>query len=164
MSDYYTKITPNYGVLDERWNINPSTTKQSIKFVLFEGRPGGNSFRRERYLYSETAGYDSMMDEETPTTSLLKVPIRELLDNIEAKKRQKIINQNGEDKPMAASSSTDGTVVSKIQTQPQPKRRLNEIYAPKQFMDLIGSDKINRFALKWLKSWDFKVFKKVALY
>ena len=60
-----------------------------------------------------------------------------------------------------SAASTETAVATVFTGNSVSKRRLADAYSPHDFTDLIGSDKTNRFALKWLKSWDFKVFNKV---
>ena len=158
MEGLFEKIEPKYDLLDEKWNVQPAATRACFKFVLFERKGGLESLRRERYVYEEPpAPKLGKMDLESPA-SLLKVPIKQLMQSIEERKREADRQRELDLKKMAASSSAAEIPAAR----PQPRRRLNEVYAPKSFMDLIGSDKTNRFALKWLKSWDHKVFKTVA--
>ncbi len=157
MEGLFEKIEPRYDLLDEKWNVQPAATRPSYKFVLFERKRGTESLRRERFVYEvPPVSKTNKMDLETPT-SLLKVPIKQLLQSIEERKREAEKQREADLKKMTSSSSAMETSVAR----PQARRRLNEIYAPKSFMDLIGSDKTNRFALKWLKAWDHKVFKTV---
>lgn len=159
MEGLFEKIEPRYDLLDEKWNVQPAATRASYKIVLFERKRGSEALRRERYVYEELpAAKSGKMEIEAPA-SLLKVPIKQLLQNVEERKREAERQRELDLKKMTSSSSA--LEVSATRPPPQPRRRLNEAYAPKSFMDLIGSDKTNRFALKWLKSWDHKVFKSV---
>lgn len=158
------RLEPNYSQLDLSWNFQPATQRQSYRFVLFNSKSGSDTFLRERYIYEKDQTKETKTGDErhegSEKFSLLKVPIKQLLINIEERRREKErsaeeakLKGSRMDIEFISSSRGDGSVEVK-------RKRITEAYLPKDFTDLIGSDKTNRFALKWLKSWDFKVFKK----
>lgn len=161
MRQLYKKLDPDYNLLDLNWNVKPAETKQSYRFVLFDSKPGAESFLRERFIYEKTEEKTKINGGtlEVEPVSLLKIPIKQLFANIDDRKReQEKLDQSGKGNKMDiefASSSRLNQEAALVR-----RKRITEAYLPKDFMDLIGSDKMNRFALKWLKSWDFKVFGK----
>lgn len=164
MEGLVQSLKANYSILDLQWNNQASTARKSYRFVLFDNKAGGDSFIRERYIYEKDAFSEAttMQTEKiVPEVSLLKVPVSQMFANIDQRKlesdkakRQSSYEQGQVDANFTSTSRQENKVA-------MPRRkRITEAYLPKDFTDLVGSEKTNRFALKWLKAWDFKVFKK----
>lgn len=163
--------TPDYGLIDPKWNFQAAgNTRGSYKFVLFPDTAGNENFSRERFLYAGETKEDSghaIEDAKTeasgrsPVSSLLKIPITQLLQNIEDDEKK--AKAAAEAAKKEAEKRAKANIQSSSSANPslhRGKKRLIDIYAPKDFLDLVGSDKTNRFAMKWLKSWQTKVFKR----
>lgn len=157
----YRTFDPDYNLLDLNWNVKPSEARKSYRFVIFDSRPNSDSFLRERYIYEkvENKPFASEIDAEKVEFSLLKVPIKQLFANIDERRREQekrgdAVKGGKMDIEFSSSSRADHAANG------VRRKRITEEYLPKDFTDLLGSDKTNRFALKWLKAWDTKVFNK----
>lgn len=183
-SSLYRKFDPDYSLLDLSWNIKPSAARKSYRFVVFDSKANSDTFLRERYVYQKTESEPNgtgtphekeQIGEKGPAEkgpvgagvefSLLKVPIKQLFANIDERKREQ---EKAERAEKAAEMGKSGKMDIEFSSSSRVdqastghrRKRITEEYLPKDFTDLIGSDKTNRFALKWLKSWDSKVFKR----
>lgn len=163
MDGLMNRLKTDYSILDLCWNVQPAATRQSYRFVLFDNKAGGESFVRERYVYEKDSLDQSAMLSEPilPEVSLLKIPVTQLFTNIDQKKLE--YERNKKQAVLDTKMSDNQSISTSRQGKNQlgaRKKRITDAYYPKDFTDLIGSDKSNRFALKWLKAWDFKVFKR----
>lgn len=156
------RVDPDYNVLHTSWNTQPSKTLKSYRVVLFEDRPSSESFKRERFLYEQDpiqTGLKEMENQETKqnqSRSLLKVPIKQLLTNLAEKEvAEEAAKTSTTAEITAEKSSSSSNIVT------GPKKKFSDLYSPKDYQDLIGNEMTNRFSLKWLQSWDYKVFGKV---
>ena len=92
-----------------------------------------------------------VVEDENRKDYVLPVSVRDMLKEIE------------EERSMEESSTEDDNIDQQQQQQQQGKTtKKGELwvnkYAPRRFVDLLSSDKINRDVLHWIKKWDSSVF------
>lgn len=151
------RISLDYSIHDQSFNFSPSGEGESSKIVLYCFNPETKDYiPKERYISKYTKTEEeifSLKQKNLKTDSevrLIKTPIEEILLEIKKEEEQllKIGNENLNMEVEFHSNleKSGDTLVKK--------------YTPKKFLDLLGNDQPNRFLLKWLKSWQYEIFKK----
>ena len=133
--------------------------------LLQSGIPQADAPLRQKSmssLFQMNSGSSSSNTEGAVGSSLatfFKTPIAQIMASQEEKKRERLtrINAQNIQQNRAGSSRLSGSAQNPISA---PLKKLSAEYFPEDFTDLVGSDKTNRFALKWLKAWEYKVFGK----
>lgn len=91
--------------------------------------------------------------------AFFKTPISQIMANQEEKRRERLTRVNAQ--KIQQNRLAPSRALGNTQTASSaPLKKLSAEYFPEDFTDLVGSDKTNRFALKWLKAWEYKVFGK----
>jgi hypothetical protein len=158
---------PNYSILDPEWNALPSTYHQSYKFVLFEERHPGDLTLKERFLFPTDVSkrFSAKMDVEEKPLNLLRTPFKQILKDIEDEEIAKEKERNRLSREGLNQPSLGPTAETRNPpTSSRRCRRLLDLYEPKAFTDLIGDQRTNRFALKFLKAWEMKTNPKVTYF
>ncbi|OQS02776.1 chromosome transmission fidelity protein [Thraustotheca clavata] len=128
--------------LDENYVLKrPPMDVKSIACVLSSG---------ER-VFLRTKQKEIKEEETNKESWKLGVPIKEMLENIEKRKVQAVVDEENETMDMDVEPDRVH----------QDELWLNK-YRPKHFIDLLSDERTNRDVLGWLKSWDACVFKSKA--
>ncbi|KAJ3219640.1 hypothetical protein HDU67_000128 [Dinochytrium kinnereticum] len=116
---------------------------------------------------SETSDNDFLYAQNGMRRNLLETNIHVLMRQIDADRLREIEDSAAAREKMSAQGITFMEVdVDKIikdvgATSAVPKLWVDK-YAPKEYIDLVGDERINREVLSWVKQWDFCVFKKAV--
>ncbi|UPQ97958.1 P-loop-containing nucleoside triphosphate hydrolase [Chloropicon primus] len=90
------------------------------------------------------------------TGGFLAVPVRQLIEQVERKRVQKIIQESEN-----LSKSVDGADLSQAKrADVAGEKLLVSKYAPRRFIELLSDEQTNREVVRWLKLWDHYVFGK----
>uniref|UniRef100_A0A6A7G3E8 Chromosome transmission fidelity protein 18 homolog n=1 Tax=Hirondellea gigas TaxID=1518452 RepID=A0A6A7G3E8_9CRUS len=93
---------------------------------------------------------DSIRSNASQYSSLLSIPIRELIDTVEEEATERALEER-----MVSEERNLPAAVSEVKP---PDQLWVDKYAPKSFLELLSDEKINREVLQWLKEWDITVF------
>ncbi|KAI8089045.1 uncharacterized protein BX664DRAFT_126288 [Halteromyces radiatus] len=96
-----------------------------------------------------------MLNRGKDTTRLLATPVRLMLEQLEVKNIKQAEKLEKDHLNQAKRKNK-----KKKQIQAESQALWVEKYKPTIFMDLLGDQRVNREALRWVKQWDYCVFQK----
>ncbi|KAI9486107.1 MAG: P-loop containing nucleoside triphosphate hydrolase protein [Benjaminiella poitrasii] len=143
------KQTNDYTVVPETGAFVTATCPRTGRSLYFPKRSIVESKRHKNTLFkdivSSTAGHQS----------LLAKPIWQLREAIEKKNLEdlKQIEKEIENEKVARQKK-------KKKPQTESDKLWVDKYRPQNYMDLMGDQRLNRDVLRWVKQWDYCVFKK----
>ncbi|KAF6029468.1 CHTF18 [Bugula neritina] len=118
------------------------------------------------YMNVETLASDDLLGREAHVTAvagqtnssgnLLNADISSLKQQIDEKKRRKAVNDLDQLKELSEE-------YDEYSEEPREKERHRlwvDVYSPKLYIDLMSDESVNRVLLRWMKMWDYLVFKK----